>query len=80
MGSVFRAAALSRFARTLGTLVKSGIPVAGVEDCRKHPLENRVLAKLISLWPRRRGRGFPRRAIAQARRFSKDGYTNDRSG
>ena len=48
MGSVFRAAALSRFARTLGTLVKSGVSLLPALKIVENTIGNRVLAKLIS--------------------------------
>jgi len=48
MGSVFRAADLSRFARTLGTLVKSGVSLLPALKIVENTIGNRVLAKLIS--------------------------------
>ncbi len=48
MGSVFRAAALSRFARTLGTLVKSGVSLLPALKIVENTIGNRVLAALIS--------------------------------
>ena len=48
MGSVFRAAALSRFARTLGTLVKSGVSLLPALKIVEDTIGNRVLANLIS--------------------------------
>ncbi len=43
IGPVFRAAALGRFARTLGTLVKSGVSLLpGVEDCGEHHRQPRA--------------------------------------
>ena len=48
MGSVFRMAALSRFARTLGTLVKSGVSLLPALKIVENTIGNRVLAKLIS--------------------------------
>jgi len=48
MGSVFRAAALSRFARTLGTLVKSGVSLLPALKIVENSIGNLVLAKLIS--------------------------------
>src|SRR5437773_3985920 len=48
MGSVFRAAALSRFARTLGTLVKSGVSLLPALKIVENTIGNRVLSKLIS--------------------------------
>src|SRR5436190_392539 len=47
MGSVFRAAALSRFARTLGTLVKSGGSLLPALKNVENTIGNRVLAKLF---------------------------------
>jgi general secretion pathway protein F len=48
MGSVFRAAALSRFARTLGTLAKSGVSLLPALKIVENTIGNLVLAKLIS--------------------------------
>jgi type II secretory pathway component PulF len=48
MGSVFRAAALSRFARTLGTLVKSGVSLLPALKIVENTIGNRVLGKLIA--------------------------------
>jgi len=48
MGSVLRAAALSRFARTLGTLVKSGVSLLPALKIVENTIGNLVLAKLIS--------------------------------
>lgn len=48
MGAVFRAAALSRFARTLGTLVKSGVSLLPALKIVENTIGNLVLAGLIS--------------------------------
>jgi len=48
MGSVFRAAALSRFARTLGTLVKSGVSLLPALKIVENTIGNRVLAQQIA--------------------------------
>ncbi len=48
MGAVFRTAALSRFARTLGTLVKSGVSLLPALKIVENTIGNLVLAKLIS--------------------------------
>lgn len=48
MGSVFRAAALSRFARTLGTLVKSGVSLLPALKIVENTIGNLVLAKAIA--------------------------------
>lgn len=48
MGSVFRAAALSRFARTLGTLVKSGVSLLPALKIVENTIGNLVLARLIA--------------------------------
>jgi len=48
MGSVFRASALSRFARTLGTLAKSGVSLLPALKIVETTLGNRVIANLIS--------------------------------
>jgi general secretion pathway protein F len=48
LGSVFRAAALTRFARTLGTLVRSGVSLLPALKIVENTIGNRVLAGLIS--------------------------------
>jgi type II secretory pathway component PulF len=48
MGSVFRAAALSRFARTLGTLVKSGVSLLPALKIVENTIGNRVIGNLIA--------------------------------
>src|SRR5204862_751705 len=48
MGSVFRAAALSRFARTLGTLAKSGVSLLPALKIVENTIGNRVLAQQIA--------------------------------
>jgi general secretion pathway protein F len=48
MGSVFQAAALSRFARTLGTLVKSGVSLLPALKIVENTIGNRVLAAQIA--------------------------------
>ena len=48
MGGVFRTAALSRFARTLGTLVKSGVSLLPALKIVENTIGNLVLAKMIS--------------------------------
>lgn len=48
MGAVFRAAALSRFARTLGTLVKSGVSLLPALKIVENTIGNLVLAKSIA--------------------------------
>lgn len=48
VGSVFRAAALGRFARTLGTLVKSGVSLLPALKIVENTIGNLVLAKLIA--------------------------------
>jgi type II secretory pathway component PulF len=48
MGSVFRAAALGRFARTLGTLAKSGVSLLPALKIVENTIGNRVLARQIS--------------------------------
>ena len=49
VGAVFRAAALSRFARTLGTLVKSGVSLLPSLKIVENTIGNRILARQISL-------------------------------
>src|SRR5437764_1843390 len=48
MGSVLRAAALSRFARTLGTLAKSGVSLLPALKIVENTIGNIVLAKQIA--------------------------------
>jgi general secretion pathway protein F len=48
MGSVFRSAALGRFARTLGTLVKSGVSLLPALKIVENTIGNRVLAQQIA--------------------------------
>jgi len=48
IGSVFRSAALSRFARTLGTLAKSGVSLLPALKIVENTIGNLVLAKQIS--------------------------------
>lgn len=48
IGSVFRAAALSRFARTLGTLVKSGVSLLPSLKIVESTIGNRILAQQIA--------------------------------
>lgn len=49
MGSLLRAAALGRFARTLGTLVKSGVSLLPALKIVENTIGNRVLARQIAL-------------------------------
>ena len=48
MGSVFKAAALSRFARTLGTLAKSGVSLLPALKIVENTIGNRVLAQQVA--------------------------------
>ena len=48
MGSVFRAAALARFARTLGTLARSGVSLLPALKIVEHTIGNRVLAQQVA--------------------------------
>lgn len=48
VGSVFRAAALSRFARTLGTLAKSGVSLLPALKIVENTIGNRVLAGQVA--------------------------------
>jgi type II secretory pathway component PulF len=48
IGSVFRAAALSRFARTLGTLARSGVSLLPALKIVENTIGNRVLARQIA--------------------------------
>jgi general secretion pathway protein F len=48
LGPVFLSSALSRFARTLGTLVKSGVSLLPALKIVEHTIGNMVLARLIA--------------------------------
>ncbi len=48
MGSVFRSAALSRFARTLGTLVRSGVSLLPALKIVEQTIGNLVLGRMIA--------------------------------
>lgn len=48
MGAMFRAAALSRFARTLGTLARSGVSLLPALKIVENTIGNRVLARQIA--------------------------------
>jgi general secretion pathway protein F len=48
LGSVFRAAALSRFARTLGTLARSGVSLLPALKIAENTIGNRVLAQQLA--------------------------------
>ncbi len=48
MGNVFRAAALGRFARTLGTLLKSGVSLLPAMKIVENTIGNLVLANMIA--------------------------------
>ena len=48
LGSVYRAAALSRFARTLGTLAKSGVSLLPALRIVENTIGNLVLGKLVA--------------------------------
>jgi len=49
IGAVFRSAALGRFARTLGTLVKSGVSLLPALRIVEDTIGNRVLAKQVAM-------------------------------
>lgn len=46
-GTIYRKAAVSRFARTLGTLIESGVPILESLAITKNVLENVILAEVI---------------------------------
>ena len=48
LGAIFRTAALGRFARTLGTLVKSGVSLLPALKIVEHTIGNRTLARQIA--------------------------------
>ena len=48
IGAVFRSAALSRFARTLGTLIRSGVSLLPALKIVENTVGNLILAKLIA--------------------------------
>lgn len=47
-GHLYKKVAISRFARTLGTLLGSGVPILQSLDITKEVLDNRVLEQIIS--------------------------------
>ena len=46
-GSIFRMLAVSRFSRTLATLLKSGVPLLKAMDIVRHVLDNAALSKVV---------------------------------
>jgi len=46
-GPLFRKVALSRFSRTLGTLIRSGVPILEALDIVTHTIGNRTIAKVV---------------------------------
>lgn len=46
-GPVFRMLAVSRFSRTLATLLKSGVPLLKAMDIVRHVLDNAALSKIV---------------------------------
>ncbi|MCL2778558.1 MAG: type II secretion system F family protein [Polyangiaceae bacterium] len=46
-GSMFRMLAVSRFSRTLATLLKSGVPLLKAMDIVRHVLDNAKLSKIV---------------------------------
>jgi type IV pilus assembly protein PilC len=46
-GSLFKKVALSRFARTFSTLVKSGVPILGAMEIVAETVGNRVISKIV---------------------------------
>jgi len=46
-GVVFRMLAVSRFSRTLSTLLKSGVPLLKAMDIVRHVLDNAALSKIV---------------------------------
>lgn len=46
-GSIFRMLAVSRFSRTLATLLKSGVPLLKAMDIVRHVLDNAKLSKIV---------------------------------
>ncbi len=46
-GRLFRKVALSRFSRTLGTLIKSGVPILEALDIVTHTVGNKVIARVV---------------------------------
>jgi general secretion pathway protein F len=46
-GSVFRMLAVSRFSRTLATLLKSGVPLLKAMEIVRHVLDNAALSKVV---------------------------------
>ena len=46
-GPLFKKVALSRFARTFSTLVKSGVPILGAMEIVSETVGNRVISKIV---------------------------------
>lgn len=46
-GTIFRMLAVSRFSRTLGTLLKAGVPLLKAMDIVRHVLDNHRLSKVV---------------------------------
>ena len=78
IGPVFRSAALGRFARTLGTLVKSGVSLLPALKIVENTIGNRMLAKAHCSGRRRNSRRrFAGRALAKAWNLSTHRRPND---
>jgi general secretion pathway protein F len=48
MGDIIRKVAISRFSRTLGTLLSSGVPLLTALEIVENVVSNRVLAKVVA--------------------------------
>ena len=78
MGPVFRSAALGRFARTLGTLVKSGVSLLPALKIVENTIGNLVLARQIAqVAEETRGGDSLAAPVAQAGHFSADRRADD---
>ena len=78
MGSVFRSAALGRFARTLGTLVKSGVSLLPALKIVENTIGNLMLAQIDRAGFRRDARRrFAGDALCASWDFSQNGHAND---
>ena len=78
-GDLIRKTAISRFSRTLGTLVTSGVPILQALNITRETAGNTVIAQRHLAGARQRqGRRIDRAAAGSERRLSADGHQHDR--
>ena len=79
VGRAVRLIAISRFTRTLATLLAGGLPIVRALDTAKHVADNTVLGRGHRRRAREHHRGRERgRAAARERRVPADGHAHDR--